>query len=66
MLIATGCRKGDEIIPTRDSSVFLSEVHEKNAAGRFDSYVAQSWYKLAFTLIIETPGHTPPVVARSM
>ena len=37
----------------------------QNGANRFDSYVAQSWYNLMMKLIVETPGHTPPIVARS-
>src|ERR1041385_2201821 len=31
----------------------------------FDSYVINTWYQFMLKLNIETPGHTPPVAARS-
>src|SRR6266498_210341 len=63
ILIGTGCRKQDQIIPHQNTTDLSSEA--QNGAGRFDSYVTQSWYNLMMKLIKETPGHTPPVAARS-
>ncbi|MEO7801139.1 MAG: vanadium-dependent haloperoxidase [Ginsengibacter sp.] len=65
ILIATGCRKQDQIIPKQRAIDISSELKTQKDAGRFDSYVAQSWYSLMMKLIIETPGHTPPIAARS-
>jgi len=62
ILIGTGCRKSDQIISPRNTPLaFESE----NAGIKPDSYIVQSWYNLMLKLIIETPGHTPPVAARS-
>src|SRR6266498_3054471 len=63
ILIVTGCRNQDQIIPHQNATVLSSEA--QNGAGRFDSYIVQSWYNFMMKLIIETPGHTPPVAARS-
>ena len=65
IIVGTGCRKHDEIIPLQNTSAHSSEAKTENDAGRFDSYVAQSWYSLMMKLIVETPGHTPPIAARS-
>src|SRR6266542_1756147 len=65
ILTVTGCRKQDQIIPRQNTTELSSEAEAQNGAGRFDSYVAQSWYNLMLKLIIETPGHTPPIAARS-
>ncbi len=56
MLVGIGCRKQDEFFPG----------NPHHGAEKFDSYVAQSWYNLMLKLINETPGHTPPIVARSL
>jgi len=65
ILIDTGCRKQDQVVlHPRTPSVPANE-DAQNGANRFDSYVAQSWYNLMMKLIVETPGHTPPIVARS-
>src|SRR6266542_1071520 len=65
ILTVTGCRKQDQIIPRQNTTELSSEAEAQNGAGRFDSYVAKSWYNLMLKLIIETPGHTPPIAARS-
>ncbi len=65
ILIGTGCRKQDQITPHQNTTDLSSEAEAQNGANRFDSYVAQSWYNLMMKLIIETPGHTPPIAARS-
>jgi hypothetical protein len=65
ILIETGCRKQDVIIPPKNATALSSEAEAQNEARKFDSYVAQSWYDLMLKLITETPGHTPPIAARS-
>ncbi len=65
ILVGVGCRKQDQIIQPQNNSALPSDADAQNGAGRFDSYIAQSWYNLMLKLIIETPGHTPPVAARS-
>lgn len=64
MVIASGCRKQEEIFQ-QPNSVMSSEGQLKNISGRFDSYVAQSWYNIMMDLVVQTPGHTPPIAARS-
>ncbi|MEJ7680869.1 MAG: vanadium-dependent haloperoxidase [Segetibacter sp.] len=56
MLIGIGCRKQDE---------FFHPENPHHGSEKIDSYVAQSWYNLMLQLIVETPGHTPPITARS-
>ena len=63
ILIGTGCRKEEEIISSNNQTVAHRE--EQNSEGNPDSYVVQSWYNLMLKLIIETPGNTPPIAARS-
>ncbi len=65
VLIGAGCRRQDEIFPHQNTTILPSDAETQNGAGRFDSYVAQSWYNLMMKLIKETPGHTPPIAARS-
>ncbi len=65
ILVATGCRKEEELIPQQDPALVQEGMFKRNDAGRFDSYIAQSWYSLALKLVEETPGHTPPIAARS-
>jgi hypothetical protein len=68
-LIGIGCRKQDQFNARQNASDLSSnakaQLGAQNGAVRFDSYVAQSWYRLMMKLISETPGHTPPVAARS-
>ena len=64
ILLGLGCRKADQIIPNPDT-VRTSKAETQHRAKIADSYVAQSWYNLMMKLISETPGHTPPIVARS-
>lgn len=62
-----GCRKQDQqhqIIPEQNSANLLSQMEKENGR-KFDSHVLQSWYSLMLNLVIETPGHTPPIAARS-
>ncbi len=63
ILIDTGCRKQEETISTQNPAVAHRAV--QNSEGKPDSYVVQSWYNLMMKLIVETPGHTPPIAARS-
>src|SRR6478672_1657055 len=65
VIIGIGCRKQDQIVINPNALSNSSEADAQNGANRFDSYVAQSWYNLMMKLIVETPGHTPPIVARS-
>lgn len=57
ILVAVGCRKQDQ---------FFHPKKSHNDTEKFDSYVAQTWYNLMLQLIMETPGHTPPIAARSI
>ncbi len=66
VIILSGCRKDIDQEP-------VSEIPTQSLAGEFtpnsvffDSYVAVSWYNLMNRLIIATPGHTPPIVAREL
>ena len=63
ILIGTGCRKQGEIVSTQNPTVAHRAV--QNSEVKPDSYVVQSWYNLMMKLITETPGHTPPIAARS-
>lgn len=65
VLLAMGCRKQEEMVPSQDPSFSPSKAQLKTDAGKFDAYIAQSWYNLALQLVQETPGHTPPIAARS-
>ena len=64
IFIAIGCRKPNEDILSPAQQLASQNSNEKNNE-KFDSYIAQSWYSLLLTLVIETPGHTPPIAARS-
>jgi membrane-associated phospholipid phosphatase len=65
-LVGIGCRKQDQTITLQNElSPPLQAKAQNGAVKRFDSYVAHSWYRLMLKLIIETPGHTPPIAARS-
>jgi hypothetical protein len=64
ILIAIGCRKSNEDILSPAQQTPSQNSNEKNNE-KFDSYIAQSWYSLMLKLVIETPGHTPPIAARS-
>ena len=64
ILLALGCRKADQIMP-HANTVLTSKVETQHGARIADSYIAQSWYNLMMKLISETPGHTPPIAARS-
>jgi membrane-associated phospholipid phosphatase len=69
ILLAEGCRKQDQLASPQEALQVKSKTQslpdEQLGAQRFDSYVAQTWYSLMLRLIVETPGHTPPVAARS-
>jgi membrane-associated phospholipid phosphatase len=62
ILIATGCQKQEE-----SPKIYPLPYEKKGGkdAGKTDSYIAQSWYNLALSLVTQTPGHTPPIAARS-
>jgi membrane-associated phospholipid phosphatase len=68
--LIAGCRKNEKMSfgnQSSGSAEVSTVVPTKEHVGllRQDSYVAQSWYNLMLKLIKETPGHTPPVAARS-
>ena len=66
LVLVSGCRKDEKLHYENESSEFPTRAAKtQNGLLRFDSYVAQSWYILMLKLIKETPGHTPPVAARS-
>src|SRR6266536_2125304 len=62
IVIGTGCRREEEIISNHPT---VAREGVQNSEGKPDSYIVQSWYNLMMKLIIATPGHTPPIVARS-
>ena len=62
----SGCRKEEQLFDENKSASFPSvAAQEPTGLLKFDSYVAQAWYNLMLRLIKETPGHTPPIAARS-
>src|SRR6476661_7743904 len=65
VIIGIGCRKQDQIVINPNALSNSSEADAQNGANRFDSYIPQTWYNLTMKLIVETPGHTPPIAARS-
>lgn len=65
ILIGVSCRKQDQIIVHPNAPSVSSESEAQNGANRFDFYVPQTWYNLMLKLIMQTPGHTPPIAARS-
>ena len=65
ILIEVGCRKSKEDIQSPNITALSQNTTSQNINERFDSYTAQSWYSLLLKLVIETPGHTPPIAARS-
>src|SRR4030095_2137135 len=70
IILIAGCRKEKTLLyhhqsPLSANALPTVATKEGNGLLRFDSYVAQSWYNLMLKLIKETPGHTPPIAARS-
>lgn len=68
ILVATGCKKEEALLASQDQAVAqrkASNQESSNSEGKPDAYVVQSWYDLMMKLIIETPGNTPPIAARS-
>jgi membrane-associated phospholipid phosphatase len=70
IVFITGCRKEEQVFeenksPSPAANFPSVAAQEQNGLLKFDSYVAQSWYNLILKLIKETPGHTPPIAARS-
>src|SRR4030095_11300224 len=70
LILATGCRKDEKLLDENGSfssaaTMPPAAVKEQKGLLKFDSYVAQSWYNLVLKLIRETPGHAPPIAARS-
>ena len=64
IFLASGCGKADQIIPHPDT-VRTSKAESPHGTRIADSHIAQSWYNLMMKLISETPGHAPPIAARS-
>jgi membrane-associated phospholipid phosphatase len=73
ILVASACSNQELVVPQNapasseeiNSTRSFSEIKSQHDGEKVDSYVAQSWYALMMKLIIETPGHTPPIAARS-
>ncbi len=64
VLFLTSCRKEEEMTsPDMHSS---ADEQEKYAPASYDAGVVQPWYSLMSKLIIESPGHTPPIAAREI
>ncbi len=65
-LVFSACQK-DLDDQTYQQDAISNDLKYNNAGGlqRYDAYVIQSWYELMLDLAIETPGHTPPILARS-
>ena len=64
-LTQTACRKEED--PTSDMSTTTpTSESEKYSPGNYDAAVVQPWYSLLDKLIIESPGHTPPIAAREI
>src|SRR5689334_25292400 len=60
LLFFNACQKEDDI------AGYNQPLETKSFnPDRYDAYVADTWYKLMLKLTIETPGHTPPIAARS-
>ena len=64
ILIATGCRKQEDLTSAKTFPLSSEKERDKDER-KADSYIAQSWYNLALSLVVQTPGHTPPIAARS-
>ncbi len=67
MLVFTACQDdlNDETIHQVENLDDLMYKNNGEGLQRFDAQVLVSWYKLMLNLAIETPGHTPPILARS-
>ncbi len=67
LIVCSGCRKQDESYLPKLNQQTPGAVSEKSVHDdkKADTYVPQTWYNLMMKLIVETPGHTPPVAARS-
>ena len=65
-VILAGCRKEIEPAPDAEIPAQSLAVEFGTNTNFFDSYVAVTWYNLMNRLIIATPGHTPPIVAREL
>ena len=75
ILITTACSNEELLVPEsapgfspeeKNSQTLSSQRKLQNDGERVDCYVVQSWYQLMLKLIKETPGHTPPIAARSI
>ncbi len=64
VFLMTSCRKEEKLL-YGNKSLHLTPAIGKNGLLKSDSYVVQTWYNLMLNLIKETPGHTPPIAARS-
>lgn len=63
-VIQSGCRKEADFVDKEKASTSATErpsYHDGN-----NSAIIQTWYSTALQLVKETPGHTPPIVARSL
>ena len=64
-LTQTACRKEE------DASIGTANTNQNDgdkvySPGTFDASVVMPWYALLNKLIIESPGHTPPIAARDI
>ncbi len=65
-LLQSACRKEDDIDTPDQIGTVTSNDAEKYSPGIYDAGVLSPWYTLLNKLIIQTPGHTPPIVAREI
>ncbi len=65
ILFLSSCRKEEEMT-SPDTSTTLNDESERYAPASYDAGVVQPWYSLMSKLIIESPGHTPPIAAREI
>jgi hypothetical protein len=70
IILLISCRKEENVFYENKSSLPKDATHSVHSEGpedlaKFDSYVALTWYNLMLDLLEVTPGHTPPIAARS-
>ncbi len=67
-LVFSACEKEIDDQSFQQDEISNAVMHKNDGGGlqRFDAQVIQSWYELMLNLATETPGHTPPILARSL
>lgn len=64
-ILLTGCKKEEDVIISSNRSGSYNASQQIVPALLYTSDVPLAWYKLANTLVRTTPGHAPPVAART-